>query len=137
MKRLSTFSRSLYVANALLAFNAITAIGTGIWYLITDSCTDGCLYLGYFLCGWGLLGLVSAIFLFKKFQWAIWTGSLFFLLQTLSIISKEFYYFLDVGLRFNITISGKNSAVSFNVLAITVIIILIGSFVREAQLEAE
>ena len=137
MKRISIFSRSLYVANALLAFNAITGIGTGIWYVMTDACTDGCLYLGYFLCGWGLLGLVSAIFLFKKYQWAIWAGSLFFLLQTLSIISKEFYYYLDVGLRFNITISSEDFAVAFNILAITAIIILIGSFIREAQTELE
>ena len=43
MKRISKFTRSLYAVSALLVINAITGIGTGIWYLLSDACMGGCL----------------------------------------------------------------------------------------------
>ena len=133
MKRISTFTRSLYAVNALLVINAVTGIGTGIWYLMSDACMEGCVYFAYFLFGWGMFGLVNGIFLYKRYQWAIWGGSLFFLLQSIGIITNQFYYYMNVGLRFILKVGEEGSIVGFNLLAIAAIIILIGSYVREAQ----
>ena len=136
MKRIHNPGRAFYVVCALLFINSFSALLTGGW-TIWQSCNVNCQVWGGYLVIWGVVGLSSGVFLLRKYQWAIWSGSLFFLLQTIGLVTTEFYYLPYLLLDLHIKISSGNSMVSFNLLAIAAIMVLISVFVREAQSESE
>ena len=116
-------------AGAVLLFNAGAAIVTaGLLAFAVESCPGTCIAKIGLVLAWGGVGIVSGIYLFRRRSWALWGGCLFFLFQSISVQTPDFFYNLNVGLSLYISVESNGSAISFNLLACVAIALLISEY---------
>lgn len=130
MSQTDKISRLGIAAGVVLLFNAGAAILTaGLIAHAAASCTGTCLAKVGFIVAWGGVGIVSGIYLFRRHNWALWGGCLFFLFQSISVQTSDFFYNLNVGLSLYIALNIDNFTISLNLLAWVAIALLISEYV--------
>ena len=133
MKKIENINKFTYGILVILLLNSSFAVLEGIWNTVQNDCNESCLTFSTFLIIWGSVGIVSGVFIFKKYIFALWGGSLFFLLQALGISTSEFSFHLNYGLNLFVSVGSQQLIIFINILAIIAVIILISAFVSEYQ----
>ena len=102
---------------------ATGAIGIASFiYIATQLASEtGFFAVGGIVFSLAVFGLISGIYLWQRFYWALTASVIYFSLQLVAIESPQFTFSLYSGIHFFISITQGESLYAFNVFALTMI----------------